>query len=118
MLTFDRIMPVCGETVPGLSTFAAWGLRRIQRDCLFRDVADHLLRFTTQNQLLRLPCEQFDGATIYVITGFKIGHLVDFRSPCSPKCTALSRFREPQATALRLVLMKKECPPTRDQRTN
>jgi len=65
-------------------------------------VAGHLLRFATQNQFLRLPCEQLDGATIYVITGFKIGHLADFRSPCSPKCPALSRFREPQATALRL----------------
>ena len=40
-LISDRIIPALHDRFPGLSTFAAWGLRRIQRDCLFKDVACH-----------------------------------------------------------------------------
>lgn len=49
-------------------------------------------------------------ASAYVLTGFKIGRLAESRSPCSPKCTALSRFREPQATALRFYPRKESLP--------
>jgi hypothetical protein len=40
-LISGRIIPALLNRFPGVSTFAAWGLRRIQRDCLFRDVAGH-----------------------------------------------------------------------------
>ena len=40
-LIFGRIISALQDRFPNVSTFAAWGLRRIQRDCLFKDVAGH-----------------------------------------------------------------------------
>jgi len=101
-LISDRIIPALLDRFPGLSTFAAWGLRRIQRDCLFKDVAGHPWRSVIQTWFLRLPCGQLDVRASPCLPDSRPVALRASESPCSPKCTALSRFREPLATAWRL----------------
>jgi len=70
-------------------------------ELLARQAEELVLSSEPQQMIRHISKKAVRRASAYVLTGFKIGRLADFRSPCSPKCTALSRFREPQATALR-----------------